>query len=70
MIFDSVRIALYKYQLRKEYIRYREAIDSYSSGESFTIEISPSLARSRAKCNKLIEKLVRLDPSFPAVQIF
>lgn len=70
MIFDSIRIAYYKHQLRKEYIRYRKAVDSYSCSESFTVEISPSLARTRFKCNQLTEKLIRLDPTFPAVHIF
>lgn len=54
-----------KHQLRSAYMSYRSRVDSLPCGLSIAEQL-PSVAKAKARCNKLLAKMNSLDPvNFP-----
>lgn len=49
-------------QLRREYLRYLDLLDRSNAGRHITSQL-PSALRRKDRCNRLVARLRRLDPS-------
>lgn len=49
-------------QLRREYLAYLDLLDRSNAGRHITDQL-PSVLRRKDRCNQLVARLRRLDPS-------
>lgn len=58
----ALRVWLLKKRLHRAYSSYLKGLDRLGCGRQLAEEISPQVAKYKARCNKTLARLAALDP--------